>query len=190
MKHSIHRAGSILGVLALCACASIVATQTFEISTEIAMPNIPRIPTSQPQTVTLTARFGSCSSTALGSLDKLRESKYVDSADVFVVVRDVQLRSNSSFAGIENLKLELVTPDETVTICDRTLSDRDQEASTIDCDFEHRVRAEQLCMMLEGDASGVAEMSIELAVSTGDITLTTLGATLAVDTELEADVSL
>ena len=186
MKRSII----VLGVLALCACASIVATQTFEISTEVAMPSIPRIPTSEPQTVRLTARFGSCSRTALGSLDKLRESKYVDSADVWVVVRDVQLRSDSSFAGIKDLKLELVTPDETVTICDRTLSDADQEAATIDCDFEHRVRAEQLCMMLGDNMSGVAQMSIELAVSTGDITLTTLGATIVVDTELEADVSL
>jgi hypothetical protein len=190
MKRSLSKTSVIFGVLALCACASIVATQTFEISTEVAMPNIPRVPTGQPQTVTLTARFGSCSRTALGSLDKLRESKYVDSADVWVVVRDVQLRSDSTFAGIENLSLELVTPDETVTICDRRLSESEQEASTIDCDFEHRVRAEQLCMMLGDDMSGVAQMSIELAVSTGDITLTTLGAKIVVDTDLEADVSL
>lgn len=188
MKRSIS--ASVLGVLALGACASIVATQTFEISTEVAMPSIPRIPTTEPQTVTLTARFGSCSSTALGSLEKLRENKYVDSADVWVVVRDVQLRSDSSFAGIEDLNLQLVTPDETVTICDRTLSESDQASNTIDCDFEHRVRAEQLCMMLGDSTSGVAQMSIELQVSTGDVTLTTLGATLKVDTELEADVSL
>lgn len=190
MTRSIRRAGKIFCVLALCACASIVAKQTFEITTEVAMPNIPRIPTREPRSVTLTARFGSCSRTALGSLDKLRESKYVDSADVWVVVRDVQLRTDTTFAGIENLKLELVTPDETVTICDRALSDADQEASTVDCDFEHRMRAEQLCMMLGDDTSGVAQMSIELSVATGDITLTTLGATLVVDTELEADVSL
>jgi hypothetical protein len=52
------------------------------------------------------------------------------------------------------------------------------------------VRAEQLCSMLGSGSSGVAEMTIELAVSTGDVTLTTLGATLSVDTVLEADVSL
>jgi hypothetical protein len=186
MKHRIPT----LGVLALCACASIAATQTFEISTQVAMPSIPRIPTSEPQTVMLTARFGSCSRTALGSLDKLRENSHVDSADVWVVVRDVQLRSDSSFAGIEDLTLQLVTPDETVTICDRRLSEADQEASTVDCEFEHRVRAEQLCSMIGGGSSGVAQMTIELEVSTGDITLTELGATLNVDTVLEADVSL
>jgi hypothetical protein len=180
----------LLALVAVCACASIVATQTFEISTEVAMPSIPRIPTSEPQTVRLTARFGSCSRTALGSLDKLRENELVDSADVWVTVRDIELRSDTSFAGIENLTLELVTPDEILTICDRTLSDSDQEASTIDCDFEHRVRAEQLCAMFGDDAADVAEMTIELAVSTGDVTLTTLSATLQVDTELEANVSL
>lgn len=184
-----RRSISIVGMVALCACASVVATQTFEISTEVAIPSIPGIPSIGTQTAQVTARFGSCSRTALGSLEKLRDSKYVDSADVWVVVRDVQLRSDSSFAGIENLTLELVTPDETVTICDRALSESDQEASTLDCNFEHRVRAEQLCMMLGDDRSGVAEMSIELAVSRG-ITLTTLGATLVVDTEVEADVSL
>lgn len=183
---------SIPAALALCACASIVATQTFEISTEVTTPNIPRVdlPGSAPQTISLTARFGSCSRTALGSLDKLRESKHVDSADVFVVIRDVQLRSDASFSGIEQLNLQLVTPDETVTICDRRLSESDQEASTIDCEFEHRVRAEQLCATLAGDGSGAAEMTIQLEVQTGDVTLTTLGATIKVDTELEADVSL
>lgn len=184
---------SIALIFGLCACASIVATQTFEISTEVAMPSIPRVdlPAGTPaQTVSLTARFGSCSKTALGSLDKLRANDHVDAADVWVVIRDVQLRSDASFSGIEKLSLELVTPDETVTICDRTLSESDQASSNIDCGFEHRVRAEQLCSTLAGDGAGVAEMTIELAIQTGDVTLTTLGATIKVDTELEADVSL
>ena len=190
MKRRIPTAPVALCIAALCACASVAATQTFEISTEIAMPSIPRVPTAAPQTVMLTARFGSCSRTALGSLDKLRESDHVDAVDVWVVIRDVQLRSDSSFAGIEDLTLQLVTPDETVTICDRTLSASDQRASTIDCDFEHRIRAEQLCSTIGDGSAGVAQMTIELAVSTGDITLTSLGATLHVDTVLEADVSL
>jgi hypothetical protein len=189
---SIPRAARLAATLALCACASIVATQTFEITTEVAMPNIPRVgvPTAEAQTISLTARFGSCSRTALGSLDKLRESKHVDSAEVWVVIRDVQLRSDASFSGIENLKLQLVTPDETVTICDRTLSESDQAASSIECEFEHRVRAEQLCSTLAGNGSGTAEMMIQLSVQLGDVTLSTLGATIKVDTELEADVSL
>ncbi|HET8938403.1 MAG TPA: hypothetical protein VFN67_33395 [Polyangiales bacterium] len=184
---------SIALIFGLCACASIVATQTFEISTEVAMPSIPRVdlPAGTPaQTVSLTARFGSCSKTTLGNLDKLRANDHVDAADVWVVIRGVQLRSDASFSGIEKLSLELVTPDETVTICDRTLSESDQASSNIDCGFEHRVRAEQLCSTLAGDGAGVAEMTIELAIQTGDVTLTTLGATIKVDTELEADVSL
>jgi hypothetical protein len=174
------------------ACVSIVATQTFEITTQIAMPNIPDVdvPGAGPQTVALTARFGSCSRTALGSLDKLRSNAHVDSADVFVVVRDITLRSDATFEGIENLNLALVTPEETVTICDRTLSDADQQRDTVNCDFEHRVRAEQLCTSLGANSSGVAEMTIELAVQTGDVTLTTLSATIHVDTELEANISL
>jgi hypothetical protein len=184
---------SIPVIFGLCACASIIATQTFEISTEVAMPSIPRVdlPAGTPaQTISLTARFGSCSSTALGSLDKLRENKHVDSADVWVVIRDVQLRSDASFSGIEKLSLQLVTPDETITICDRDLSESDQASSNIECGFEHRVRAEQLCSTLAGDGAATAEMTIELAIQTGDVTLTTLGATIKVDTELEADVSL
>lgn len=184
---------SIPVLFGLCACASIVATQTFEINTEVAMPSIPRVdlPAGTPaQTVSLTARFGSCSKTALGSLDKLRANNHVDSADVWVVIHDVKLSSDSSFSGIEKLSLQLVTPDETVTICDRTLSESDQASSNIECGFEHRVRAEQLCSTLSADGSGVAEMTIELAVQTGDVTLTTLGASIKVDTELEADVSL
>lgn len=190
MKRRIVRAGCVLGVVVLCACASIVATQTFEISTDVVTPDIPRIPTPEPRAVTLTARFGSCSRTALGSLEKLRESKYVDSADVFIQIRDVSLHADTSFAGIQSLTLELLTPDETITICDRSLSEDEQQGRTIECEFEHRLRAEELCMMLGDDVSGVAEMNIELLVSTGEVTLNTLSATLVADTELEADVSL
>jgi hypothetical protein len=179
----------------LCACASIVATQSFEITTEVAMPDIPNVDLPEgvdapPQTLRLRASFGSCSRTALGSLDKLRENANVKSADVWVVVRDIQLRSDSSFSGIEELDISLVTPDETLNICNRRLSESDQAGSTIDCGFEHRMRAEQLCSTLSGDGSGTASMTIELSVQTGDVTLTTLSASIQVDTDLEVDVGI
>lgn len=175
---------------ALCACASIAATQAFDITTEIAMPSIPRVPTTQPQMVSLTARFGSCSSTALGSLDKLRENSHVDAADIWVVVRDVHLRSNTSFSGIQNIKLDLVTPDETISICDQGLSDSAQESDVVNCNFEHRIKAEDLCTMLSGNSTGVAEMNIDLTVAPANVTLTSLSATIEVDTESDLDVSL
>lgn len=179
---------AVLGTL--CACASVVATQEFDITTEIAMPSIPRVPTAQAVPVSFTAQFGSCSSTALGSLDKLRENKHVDSADIWVVVKDVRLRSNTSFSGVETIKLELVTPDETISICDLELSDSDQESDVIDCDFEHRIKAEDLCSMLSGNSTGVAMMNIDLTVSPANVTLSSLSSTIEVDTELDLDVSL
>jgi len=192
MRVSIGKVGrfAALGVTALCACASAVATQAFNISTEIAMPAIPRVPTTQPQTVSLTARFGSCSATALGNLDKLRSTKHVDSADVWLVVRNVHLRSNTNFKGIQNIKLDLVTPSQTIAICDQGLSDSAQESDVVDCDFEHRLKAEDLCSMLSGNSTGVAEMNIDLTVAPANVTLTSLSATIEVDTELDLDVSL
>lgn len=172
----------------LCACASIVATQTFELSTEYAaMPALPNVALGQPQTVSLSASFGSCSKTALGNLEKLRADNNVDSLDVWVIVRDVHLEADTSFQGIERLGLALVTGDETISVCDRALSEQEQQSSNITCPFEHRVRAEQLCTSAD-DSS--ARMTIQLSIDTGEIALTRIGARLAVETEVDADVSL
>ena len=178
-----------LAVLVLGACANIVATQDFELSTEyVAMPGLSGAPVNVPQTVSLSARFASCSKTALGDLEKIRASDHVDSVDVWVIVRDVKLYSDASFSGIEDLRLVLVTPTEEITVCDRTLSDAEQRASTVDCAFEHRIRAEDLCT--ESGANSTAEMTIQLAVMTGEVSLSRIGATITVETEIDADVSL
>lgn len=190
MKRASKTAAGLVWLAALGACASIVATQTFELSTEsVAMPlPFPDVALSQPQTITLTTSFGSCSKTSLGSLESLRANSHVDALDVWVIVRDVELRSDASFSGIQNLALQLVTAEDTISVCDRTLSAAEQAASTISCPFEHRVRAEDLCGMLTGSAP--AQMTIELTVRTGDVTLSKVGAKLTVETELDADVSL
>ena len=173
----------------LCACASVVVTQTFELSTEYAaMPALPNVSLGQPQTISLSASFGSCSKTALGSLDKLRQDSRVDSLDVWVIVRDIKLQSDSTFEGIEDLSLQLVTGDEQIPVCDRALSAAEQRSSTIECPFEHRVRAEQLCA--SADSGAPARMTIQLAINTGEVTLSRIGATLTVETELDANVSL
>ena len=188
-RAGMHGVARCVAVLALGACAGIVATQSFEISTEYAaMPGLAGAPVNLAQTVSLTARFASCSKTALGDLEKIRASDHVDSVDIWVVVRDVKLRSNATFSGIRDLKLQLMTPTEEITVCDRTLSDAEQQASTVDCALEHRIRAEDLCT--DTGSSSTAEMAIQLTVMTGDVTLTRIGATLTVETEIDADVSL
>lgn len=176
-------------VLALCACASVVATQNFELSTEyVAMPALPNVPGVPAQTISLSARFASCSKTALGDLEKVRASDYVDSVDVWVIVRDVRLISDASFSGIDQLTLQLEIPGDTITVCNRKLSESEQQRSTVTCPFEYRVRAEDLC---NGDGSTAnTEITIQLTVDTGDVSLTRIGAKLAVDTEVDADVSL
>jgi len=176
-------------LVTLCACASVVATQTFELSTQYAtMPALPAVPSGQSQTIALSASFGSCSKTALGSLDKLRANSHVDALDVWVTVRDIRLQSDATFEGIEHLGLELVTADETVSVCDRALSSDEQRSSSVTCPFEHRVRAEQLCS--SADSSGSARMTIQLSLDAGAVTLTSIGANLTVETEVDADVSL
>ena len=189
MKRIRTPAAWILALLALGACVSVVATQTFELSTESAsMPGLPNAPVNRAEVVTLNARFASCSKTALGDLEKIRASDHVDSVDVWVIVRDVVLRSDATFSGIKDLNLVLVTPTEEITVCDRTLSASEQKSSKVNCEFEHRLRAEDLCVGTGAAAN--AEINIQLAVMTGEVTLTQLGATLTVETEIDADVSL
>jgi hypothetical protein len=171
------------------ACASITATQTFELSTEYAaMPSLPGTP-NVAQQVALTANFGSCSKTALGNLEKLRADSHVDSLEVWVIVKDIQLRSDTSFSGIENLTLKLVTPDETITVCDRPLSTEEQQSSSVSCPFERRINAEDLCAT-QSTGTAPTQMTIQLEVMTGEVTLSQIGATIAVETEVDADVSL
>jgi hypothetical protein len=175
----------VIALLGLCGCASVTVSQMFELSTESATMPPPTGAPSSTQTVSLNAKFGSCSKSALGNIEKVRESDQVDSLEVWVIVRDVKLSSDASFSGIENLHLELVTANETVTVCDRTLSAAEQRSSTIDCEFEKKVSVEELC----ADA-GSTQMAIQLTVDTGAVTLTRIGATITVETEVEADVSL
>jgi hypothetical protein len=182
-------AAGLATLISLCTCASITATQSFELSTEyVAMPTLPGAP-NVAQDVALTANFGSCSKTALGNLEKLRADKHVDSLDVWVIVKDIELSSDATFSGIENLTLKLVTPSQTITVCDRALSAAEQKASTVSCPFEERLSAEQLCAA-QGSSSSPTQMTIQLTVMTGAVTLTKIGATLAVETEVDANVSL
>ena len=182
-------AAGLATLLALCACASISATQSFELSTEyVAMPTLPGAP-NVAQDVALTANFGSCSKTALGNLDKLRADSHVDSLDVWVIIKDIQLSSDATFSGIENLTLKLITPDETITVCNRKLSSAEQSSSSVTCPFEQRLNAEQLCAAQSGGSSPT-QMTIQLTVMTGAVTLTKIGAALAVETEVDANVSL
>jgi hypothetical protein len=173
----------------LCACASISATQTFELSTSVVIPALPHAAVSVPQTVSLVMKFGSCSNSALGDLEKLRANDHVDSLDVWVDISDVELHSEATFSGVQTLTLQLVAGDEVIPVCSRALTASEQKASTLKCPFEHRVRAEQLCATL-GSEQAPAQMTIEVQVLTDDVRLTTIGAKIQVVTELAADLSL
>jgi hypothetical protein len=174
----------------VCACASISAIQTFELTTEsAAMPALPNVPTNQPQTLSLTAGFGSCSKSALGDLERVRANSHVDSLDVWVNITDIKLRSDATFSGIQSLSLSLATHGDAIPVCSLTLSAAEQQSSQIDCPSEQHVRAEQLCPTA-GSTTTPAQITMQLTVNTGDVTLTKLSATIQLETEVDADVSL
>jgi hypothetical protein len=171
----------------LLACASVTGTQTFQSSSQYSLPTIGNVTGTRTIAASAATNARSFAESVLQDVDELRENKHVDSAAVAVRIASVQLTSNTTFAGVKAVRLQLVTETETIELCNRPVTTREEQSSSISCTVDHEIQESEL--KKSSDSATPAQISVQLQVS-GAVTATKLTATVAFDVEVNADVSL
>ncbi|HET6338310.1 MAG TPA: hypothetical protein VFG30_34040 [Polyangiales bacterium] len=98
----------------------------------------------------------------------------------------VRLSTDTTFAGVTAVRVQLVTGEQTVELCSRTLSAEEQKASSISCETDH-VMDEATLQQTTSGAS--AQIGAQLDVS-GGVTATKLNSVVTFKVEVNVDASL
>src|SRR4051812_608243 len=125
---------------ALVACASISGTQTFQATRQFALPNTGTVggdTGSRTITAVGAANQLSFAEAVLDDVDQLRKRDHVDSAEATIRVVSVRLSTDTTFAGVTAIRVQLVTATESIELCNRTLNEDEQRASSISCAADH-----------------------------------------------------
>jgi hypothetical protein len=173
----------------LVACASISGTQTFEANRQFTLPSVAAVGGdigSRTITAVGAAEGLSFAESVLDDVDQLRERDHIDSAEAAVRVVSVRLSTDTTFAGVTAVRVQLVTGGETVELCSRTLSAEEQKASSISCEADH-VMDEATLQQTSAGAS--AQIGAQLDVSSG-VTATKLNSVVTFQVEVNVDASL
>lgn len=173
---------------ALVACASISGTQTFETTRQFTLPDVGAAGSNlSAQTITAVGAAGQLSfaDSVLNDVDDLRERDHIDSADASVRVRSIRLSTNTTFAGVDAIRVQLVTGSDTIELCNLKLSAAEQKASTIDCDADHVMDEDTL----QDAAGSPTEIGAQLDVS-GAVTATQLRSVVSFEIAVNVDASL
>src|SRR6266545_6029738 len=104
-------------VFTLVACASISGTQTFEATRQFTLPNVGAVAgDTGAQTISAVGATDELSfaESVLDDVDKLRERDHTDSAEATVRVVSVRLSTDTTFAGVTAVRVQLVTGGETI----------------------------------------------------------------------------
>jgi hypothetical protein len=175
---------------ALVACASISGTQTFQATRQFTLPNVGAVAgdTGSHTITALGAADGlSFAESVLDDVDQLRERDHVDSAEAAVRVVSVRLSTDTTFAGVTAVRVQLVTGTETVLLCSRTLSVDDQKASTVSCEADHVM--DEASLQQNTTSTAPAQIGAQLDVS-GEVTATKLNSVVTFEVEVDVDASL
>lgn len=178
----------LIPLCALVACASISGTQSFEATRQFTLPSVPAVATGA-QTITAVGATDELSfaKSVLDEVDQLRERDHIDSADARLRVVSVQLSTDTTFAGISAIRVQLITATETIELCARALSADEQRASTIRCDAD-RVMDEATLQQSAGSGQP-AQIGAQVEVS-GALTATKLHSAVTFEVELNVEASL
>lgn len=179
----------LTSLLSLCACASISGSQTFEALQEYSLPNAGNTyATDVTTTVTVSANSQrSFAAAVLDDIAELRAQDHVDSAEASVQIASIQLATDTTFAGVKAVRVQLVTPTETVELCNRVLSASDEQSSSVSCRTDYRLGEDALQQSATSEQP--TRIDLELQVS-GAVTATTLTSTVAFEVEVDVDASL
>jgi hypothetical protein len=176
----------------LVACASINGTQTFETTRQFSLPRAAAVAgarSTATQTITAVSSVNQLSfaESVLDDVDELRERDHIDSAEATVRVVSIRLSTDTTFEGVNVVRVQLVTGTETIELCSRTLSAEEQKASSISCEADH-VMDEQTLQQTTASATP-AQIGAQLEV-TGAVTATTLSSVVKFEVEVNVDASL
>lgn len=173
--------------LCLAACASVSGSQSFETSAKYTLPAVGTVTGTRTITAQAAADTRAFAASVLKDIDELRDDKHVDSADAKLRIVSATLAVDTSFAGVQSVRIQLVTASSTVELCDRALSSSDQQASTVSCSTDHVFDETDLTTASSSTAS--SRIDIQLVVS-GTVTARHLTSTVGFEVEVNADVSL
>jgi hypothetical protein len=175
---------------ALVACASISGTQTFEATRQFALPNVGAVAQdtgSKTITAVGAAEEISFAESVLDDVDRLRRRDHIDSAEATVRVVFVRLSTDTTFAGVTGIRVQLVTGTETFELCNRRLSADEQRASSISCEADHVL--DEATLQQTTTSSAPAQIGAQLDVS-GAVTATKLDSVVTFEVEVNVDASL
>jgi hypothetical protein len=175
---------------ALVACASISGTQSFQATRNFTLPNIGAVAQDAgSQTITAVGATEEISfaGSVLDDVDRLRERDHIDSAEATVRVVSVRLSTDTTFAGVTAIRVQLVTGTETFLLCNRTLSADEQRVSSISCEADHVM--DEATLRQTTTSSAPAQIGAQLDVS-GAVTATKLDSVVTFEVEVNVDASL
>lgn len=179
----------LLPLCALVACASISGTQTFETTRQFTLPNTGAVAgDTGSRTIAAVGGVGELSfaESVLDNIDRLRERDHIDSAEATVRVMSIRLSTDTTFAGVTAIRVQLVTGTETIELCRRTLSAEEQKASSVSCEADHVMDEDTL---QQTTSETPAQIGAQLEVS-GAVTATKLNSVVTFEVEVNVDASL
>lgn len=180
----------LTSLCALAACASIRGTQTFEATQQFTLPNIGAVAAGAgSQTIAAVGAQGELSfaESVLDDVDELRERDHIDSAEATVRVVSIRLSTDTTFAGVTRVRVQLVAADGPIELCNHTLSIDEQNASSITCEADHIM--DEAALQQTTASAAPAQIGAQLDVS-GGVTATTLSSVVTFEVGVRVDASL
>jgi hypothetical protein len=169
------------------ACASVTGSQAFETSSDYTLPTVGSTGSSQVITAAAAAGTRAFAESVLGDLDKLRDNDHVDSADASIRIVEIQLSTDTTFAGMGTIQLQLVTATESVPLCSHTLTAQEAQQSSFTCSVDYQF--EEAALRNSDASRAPAKITVQLQTS-GATTATKLTTKVTFAVEVDADVSL
>lgn len=124
----------------LVGCASISGTQTFDAAQQFTLPDVATLPGDTGSHTISAARASdelSFAKSVLEDVARLRERDHIDSAQATVRVVSIRLSTDTTFAGVTAVRVQLVTATRTIELCSHRLSAEEQSESSIRCEADH-----------------------------------------------------
>ncbi|MET0386879.1 MAG: hypothetical protein ABW321_13010 [Polyangiales bacterium] len=177
----------VAGLFAFGACAAISGSQTFESVSELSLPIADGVSGTGTISAVGSENTQSFAEVLLEDLNDLRGEKFVDSVELAVQIQQVVLDADTTFAGVQAIRITLRSVAETISLCDRTLSAGDRAASRLTCEVDHALTESTLEQMRASDQD--SELSVELDID-GEVTARRLTSTLHLEVQLDANASL
>jgi len=175
---------------ALVGCASISGRQGFESTRQFTLPDLGGMPSDAGiQTIRVAGAVGETpfAESILDDVDELRERDHIDSAEATVRIVSIRLTTDTTFAGVAAVRVQLDTATGPIELCNRTLTPDEQRASSLVC-AANQIMDE--AMLQQADAASPGQLRAQLDVSGRAVTAKTLEAAVAFEVEVDVEASL